>query len=57
MSYEDTFYHIYMGVREQGLTRAFDKQLEKMRTQEKHRYKDTKDMWEYAYAKVQKLKK
>jgi hypothetical protein len=57
MSYEDTYYHIYMEVREQGLTKAFDKQLEKMRTQEKHRYKDTKDMWEYAFAKVQKLKK
>jgi len=57
MSYEDTFYYIYMGVREQGLTKEFDKQLEKMRTQEKHRYKDTKDMWEYAYSKVQKLKK
>ena len=46
-----------MEVREQGLTRAFDKQLEKMRTQDKHKYKDTKDMWEYAFAKVQKLKK
>ena len=46
-----------MEVREQGLTKAFDKQLEKMRTQDKHKYKDTKDMWEYAYAKVQKLKK
>ena len=57
MSYEDTYYHIYMGVREKGLTKAFDKQLEKMRTQDKHKYKDTKDMWEYAYAKVQKLKK
>ena len=57
MSYEDTYYHIYQGVREKGLTRAFDKQLEKMRTQDKHKYKDTKDMWEYAYAKVQKLKK
>lgn len=57
MSYEDTYYHIYMEVREQGLTKAFDKQLEKMRTQDKHKYKDTKDMWEYAFAKVQKLKK
>ena len=27
-------------------------QLEKMRHQDKHQYKDTRDRWQYAYNKV-----
>ena len=57
MSYEDTYYEIYIGVRERGLTREFDAQLEIMKNQEEHRYKDTKAIWEYAYDKIKKLKK
>ena len=49
---EDTMYRIYKEVEEKKLRRKFDKQLKKMETQEKHRYKDTKQMWEYALSKV-----
>ena len=57
MSVEDFWWDTHNELKELGLQRKFDKQLEKMRTQDKHKYKDTKDMWEYAFAKVQKLKK
>jgi hypothetical protein len=30
----------------------FEKQIEKMKTQEKHRFKSTKEVWEYAYLKL-----
>ena len=55
--YEDFWWEITESINNKGLKKEFDKQLEKMRTQDKHKYKDTKDMWEYAFAKVQKLKK
>ena len=38
-------------------TKEFDAQLEKMNGQDKHRYKDTRDKWQYAYNKVTKTKK
>ena len=52
---EDTMYRIYMEVEKKGLRRKFDKQIRKMETQEKHKYKDPKQVWEYALNKVKKL--
>ena len=51
---EDTMYRIYKEVEEKKLRRKFDKQLKKMKTQEKHKYKEVCELWEYALKKVQK---
>ena len=51
---EDTMYRIYKEVEEKKLRRKFDKQLKKMKYQEKHKYKDARQAWEYALKKVQK---
>ena len=40
MSVEDTMWFIYEEVEKNGLRRKFDKQLKKMETQEKHKYKE-----------------
>ena len=37
--HEDTFYEIYHKVEEKGIKDKFDKQLEKMSLQKKHKYK------------------
>ena len=50
--YEDTFYEIYNQVEEKGLKDEFYKQLDKMKQQDKHRYKSVKDHWEYAYRRI-----
>jgi hypothetical protein len=50
---EDTMYRIYKEVEEKKLRRKFDKQLKKMDTQEKHKYKEVSEMWEYALKKIQ----
>lgn len=50
--YEDAFYEIYDSVQEKGLSENFNQQLSKMSTQDKHKYKTTKERWEYAYQKV-----
>ena len=52
MSVEDFWWDAHNELKELGLQRKFDKQLAKMRFQDKHKYKDTKQMWEYALAKV-----
>ena len=51
---EATMYRIYEEVEEKKLRRKFDKQLKKMKTQEKHKYKEVCELWEYALKKVQK---
>ena len=51
---EDTLNRIYHKVKEKKLKRKFDAQLKKMGSQEKHKYKDICEKWEYAYHKVQK---
>ena len=51
---EDTMYRIYKEVEEKKLRRKFDKQLKKMKTQEKYKYKEVCELWEYALKKVQK---
>ena len=52
---EDTMWFIYEEVEKNGLRKKFDKQLKKMETQEKHKYKDARQVWEYALNKVKKL--
>lgn len=53
-SCEDFFYEIYNSVREKGISEAFYNQLDKMKFQDKHRYKSVRDHWEYAYKKISK---
>jgi hypothetical protein len=50
--HEDVFYEIYQEVHSRGQEEVFYKQLEKMKTQDKHKYKCVKDHWEYAYGKI-----
>ena len=52
MSVEDFWWDTHNEIKELGIQRKFDKQLEKMRNQEKHQYKDIRQMWEYALNKV-----
>ena len=49
---EDTMYRIYKEVEEKKLRRKFDKQVKKMETQEKHKYKTVCEVWEYALNRV-----
>jgi nuclear transport factor 2 (NTF2) superfamily protein len=49
---EDVFFEIYNDIQEKKLKSKFDAQLKKMKYQEKHQYKSTKELWEYAYNKV-----
>lgn len=50
--YEDLFYEITESIESKGLRKEFDAQLNKMSEQAKHRYKETRDRWDYAYQKV-----
>ena len=52
--YEDLFYEITESVDRLGIRKEFDAQLEKMRYQDKHKYRETRDRWDYAYQKVVK---
>ena len=52
MSVEDFWWDTHNELKELGLQKKFDKQLEKMRTQDKHRYKDTREQWAYALDKI-----
>ena len=47
MAWEDFWWEITQSIDEQGIRKEFDAQLKKMSTQDKHRYKDTRDRWEY----------
>ena len=49
---EDTMYEIHTQLEELKLKSKFDRQLKKMATQEKHRWKDLCEKWEYAFNKV-----
>ena len=51
---EDTMYEIHTALTESKLWGAFDKQLKKMQTQDKHKWKTPVEKWEYAYNKVKK---
>ena len=51
---EDTMYEIHTALTESKLWDAFNTQIKKMRTQNKHKYKSSSERWEYAYNKVKK---
>ena len=50
--WEDFWWHITESINSQGLKKEFDAQLEKMDTQEKHRYKDTRAKWNMLIVKL-----
>ena len=52
--WEDVFWEVTRSINEKGLRKEFDAQLEKMSHQDKHRYKETRDKWQYAHDKVVK---
>ena len=54
MSYEDFWWDTHNEIERLGLRKKFDKQVEKMKYQEKHKYKDTRQVWEYALNKLRK---
>tara|TARA_Y100000389_G_C17407250_1_gene488779 strand:- start:1191 stop:1382 length:192 start_codon:yes stop_codon:yes gene_type:complete len=49
---EDFYYDIVMELEKLELTVKFEKQLLKMNTQDKHKHKDTRARWSYAYDKI-----
>ena len=49
---EDTMYEIHTELTESKLWGKFNKQLKKMSTQEKHKYKDVCEKWEYALKRI-----
>ena len=51
---EDTMYEIHTALTESKLWPKFNKQLKKMSTQEKHKYKNVCEKWEYAFNKIKK---
>ena len=51
---EDYIYDIFNELEKKSLKDSFYKQLNKMRWQDKHRYKTPKEKYEYAYNKVLK---
>ena len=51
-TYEDFYWDMTKLLEENGLKKDFDTQLKKMSSQDKHKYKDTRDRWSYAYDKV-----
>ena len=55
--WEDFWWDTTQELKELGLEKDFNKQLKKMDTQTKHRYKDTRTRWEYALSKVLKKNK
>ena len=52
MSVEDFWWDTHNELKELGLIKKFDKQIKKMEPQEKHKYKDPKQVREYALNKV-----
>ena len=51
---EDTMYVIYKEVERLGLRERFNKQIKKMDTQPKHKWKTVCESWEYAFNKIKK---
>ena len=49
---EDTMYIIHTEVEELNISKEFHTQVEKMCTQDKHKWKDMCEKWEYAFNKV-----
>ena len=55
--YDDLFTEIYFSLREKKLKDKFYKQLDKLNSKKKHKHKDIRDKWSYAYDKVIKKNK
>ena len=53
MSVEDFWWDTHNELKELGLQKKFDKQIKKMETQEKHKYKEVHEVWEYALKRIQ----
>jgi|TARA_R110000744_G_scaffold97973_1_gene189262 hypothetical protein len=53
--YEDLWWEITESINSKGLKKEFDSQLKKMNHQDKHKYRDSRDRWSYAYTKVTNL--
>jgi len=51
---EDYIYEIFEALEKRKIKKEFFNQLEKMKWQQKHRYKTPKEIYEYAYNKVSK---
>ena len=49
---EDTLYTIYTELTESKLWDKFNAQLKKMDKQEKHKYKEVCERWEYALRRI-----
>ena len=49
---EDTMYIIHTEVEKLNISKEFHSQVEKMHTQDKHKWKDMCEKWEYAFNKV-----
>ena len=49
---EDTMYEIHTELTESGLWDRFNKQLKKMSTQPKHKYKEVCEKWEYTLRRI-----
>jgi len=52
--WEDFWWETTKEIKERGLEKEFNKQLKKMDSQDKHKYKDTRARWEYAFTKILK---
>lgn len=50
--YEDSLYEIYHTIKDEGLKEEFDQQTKKMESQNKHKYKNVLERWEYALYRV-----
>jgi hypothetical protein len=54
-TFEDLYWNIHHEMSELKLRRKFDAQLKMMETQDHHKFKDTRDKWQYARDKVVRL--
>ena len=53
--YEDFWYEITESIDSMGMKKEFDAQLDKMRSQKHHQYKEVRDRWTYAHNKIEKI--
>ena len=56
MSYEDLFYEIHEQMKNLGLRKQFDKELELLRNDPKWQYKEVRDRWSEAQHRTLKKK-
>jgi ABC-type amino acid transport substrate-binding protein len=52
MDSENRLMEVYIEVEENGLREKFDRQVKKMKEQDKHKYKSIADKWEYALYRI-----